>query len=102
MGQLSLAVPCVPQPSSRNKWPPDPPKLRSSTHPVHSDVSVVEEHPLASLNLINSQSVSTPSTAQPRVVNVNGMRVAKVVPTLAMHCKNAKDPAAIIWDPPHG
>ena len=102
IGQFSSAVPCVPQQPSLNKWPPDPPKLRSATHSVHSDVSVVEEHPLASKNLINSQTVSTPTTAQPRVVNKKDMRVAKVVPTRSVHCDIAKDPDAMQWDPPHG
>ena len=102
IGQFSLAIPGVPKQPCLNKWPPDPPKLRSSAHPVHPDVSVVEEHPLASINLINSQTVSPSTTAQPRVVNKKDMSVAKVVPTYAMHCDNAKDPTAMQWDPPNG
>ena len=77
-----------------HKWPPDPPdppKLRSSTHPVHSDVvAVFEEHLLARINLTNSQTVSTPTTAQPRVLNH------------AMLSDFTKDPAAMHWEPPDG
>ena len=77
-----------------HKWPPDPPdppKLRSSTHPADSDVVVVfEEHPLAKINLTNSQTVSTPTTAQPRVLNH------------AMLSDFTKDPAAMHWEPPDG
>ena len=93
------AIPRRPNPIEKLPPDPDPPKVNCSPkHPVPSDVPVVE-HPLARMNIDNSQIVSTPTRTLPRVLNPMSKRAAKGAPHHALGT-TTKDPAAMHWDPP--
>ena len=87
------------------KWPPDPPDTRKTQidPPLQLQLVIpvpVVEHPLATKQKTNSQSVSASTRAFSKIVNERIEEAGEVIPNCTLQNRRSKDPTAIEWEPP--